>query len=112
MVDDLGLFGLSLFFPAAGASNPIPGGIMRQVLEVLEPMGHELRTATKQGDEIGDAAVPQFHGFHCRIASPILFRKTGKAIAHVFFNRRRISVLKMKRHPCSPLQSRPVPKTK
>src|SRR4029453_19189960 len=76
-----------------------------------EPMGHELRTATKQGDEIGDAAVPQFHGFHCRIASPILFRKTGKAIAHVFFNRRRISVLKMKRHPCSPLQSRPGPKT-
>jgi len=111
VVDDLGLLGRSLFFPAAGASNPIPGGIMWHVLEVLEPMGHALRTATKQGDAIGEAAVPQLHGFHCRRAAPSLFRKTSQAMAHVFFNRRRISVLTMKRPPCSPLQSRPVPKT-
>ena len=111
VVDDLGLLGRSLFFPAAGASNPIPGGIMWHVLEVLEPMGHALRTATKQGDAIGEAAVPQLHGFHCRRAAPSLFRKTSQAMAQVFFNRRRISVLTMKRPPCSPLQSRPVPKT-
>lgn len=60
-------------------------------------MIYEFKTASKEGTEVGDATVSQFHGFHRWIAPPIFSERPANVIAHVDFNLRWISVLKIGR---------------